>query len=152
MSYKCELLERQAQRALSIRTKTSIQQLPQLIGKTYMKIMQYLGDQGVDPASAPFVGYFNLDMQDLDIEIGIPISKELPEKDEMKLSKIPAGKYVGCIYTGPYDKIQPAYDVLTQWIEKNGYEASGIAYELYIDDPGVTPPEELKTQILFLLK
>jgi len=152
MSYKCEKIEREAQPVLSIRTKTSVQQLPQLLGETYMKIMQYLGEQGEFPAGAPFVGFFNLDMQNMDIEIGVPISKNLAEKDDIKVSEIPAGKYAGCIYTGPYDKIEPAYNKLTQWAEKNGHETSGIAYELYLNDPGVTPPEELKTQILFLLK
>ena len=152
MSYNCEKLERKARPVLSIRTETSIQQLPQLIGESYMKIMQYLGEQGEIPADSPFVGYFNLDMQNMDVEIGIPVYKKLPDKDNMKKSEIPAGNYASCIYTGPYDKIAPVYDELTQWAEKNGYETSGIAYELYIDDPGVTPPEELKTQILFLLK
>ncbi|MFX0082955.1 MAG: GyrI-like domain-containing protein [Candidatus Hodarchaeota archaeon] len=152
MSYYCEILERNAQIVLSIRTKTSVQQLPQLLGESYMKIMQYLGEQGEIPASAPFAGYFNMDLQNLDLEIGIPVSKKLPEKGDIKVSEIPAGKYAGCIYTGPYDKIEPAYNTLTQWTEKNGYETSGIAYELYLDDPRVAPPEELKTQILFLLK
>jgi len=152
MSYNCEKLERKAQLVLSVNTNTSIQQLPQLLGETYMKIMQYIGEQGQAPSGAPFVGYFNLDMQNMDIEIGIPVSKKLPEKDDMKVSEIPSGKYASCIYTGSYDKIAPAYEALTQWAERNGYETSGIAYELYIDDPGVTPPEELKTQIIFLLK
>lgn len=152
MSYDCEILEQDAQLVLSIRTKTSVQQRPQLLGESYMKIMQYLGEQGEAPAGAPFAGYFNMDMQNMDVEIGIPISKDLPEKGEIKVGEIPAGKYAVCIYTGPYDKIEPAYTTLTQWVNENGYEASGIAYELYIDDPGVTPPEELKTQIFFLLK
>ena len=114
MSYNCEKLERKAEPVVSIRTKTSIQQLPQLLGESYMKIIQYLGEQGETPAGAPFVGYFNLDMQNLDVEIGIPVSKELPEKDDIKVSEIPAGNYASCIYTGPYDKIGPAYDALTE--------------------------------------
>jgi effector-binding domain-containing protein len=117
-----------------------------------MKIMQYLGDKGENPTGAPFVAYFNPDMQNLDVEIGIPVSKEIPEKDKIIESEIPAGSFASCIYTGPYDKIAPAYDALTKSSEKNGYEPSGIAYELYIDDPGVTPPDKLRTQILFLLK
>jgi effector-binding domain-containing protein len=152
MSYNCEKIEREAQPVLSIRTKTSIQQLPQLLGESYMKIMQYLGEQGEAPAGAPFVGYFSLDMQNMDVEIGIPVSKKLPEKEDIKASEIPAGNYASSIYTGPYDKIEPAYTVLTEWAEENGYQTSGIAYELYIDDPGVTPPDELRTQILFLLR
>jgi len=93
-----------------------------------------------------------MDMQNLDIEIGILVSKEFSEKENIKSSEIPRGQYAACIYTGPYSEIAPAYNALTQWVNENGYESSGIAYELYIDDPGVIPPEELKTQVLFLLK
>jgi effector-binding domain-containing protein len=152
VSYNCEKLEREAQSALSVRSKTSIQQLPQLLGETYIKIIQYLEEQGETPAGAPFAGFFSLDIQNMDVEIGIPISNKFPGKANIKLSEIPAGNYVSCIYTGRYDKMEPAYTALTEWAENNGYELSGIAYELYIDDPGVIPPEELKTQILFLLK
>ena len=152
MSYNCEKLERKAQTVLPIRTKISVQQLPQLFGESYMKIMQYLGEQGEIPVGAPFAGYFNQDMQNLDVEIGIPVSKKLPEKGDIKAREIPAGKYASCIYTGRYDKVLPAYIALIQWAETNGYETSGITYELYLNDPGVTPAEKLKTQILFLLR
>ncbi|MFW9894760.1 MAG: GyrI-like domain-containing protein [Candidatus Thorarchaeota archaeon] len=111
-----------------------------------------MGENGQTPAGVPFAGYFNLDMQNMDVEIGIPISKEIFEKEDMRISEIPAGKYASCMYIGPYDKIEPAYNALTEWIEENEYETSGIAYELYIDDPGSTPSEELRTQILFLLR
>jgi len=152
MSYNCEKLEREVQPVLSIRTKTSFFQIAQLLGESYMKIMQYLQELGENPAGVPFAGYFSRDMQNMDIEIGIPVSKKLPDKDDIKASEIPAGNYVSCIHTGAYEKLESTYNVLTEWAEKKGYETSGIAYEIYLDDPGVTPPDKLKTQILFLLK
>lgn len=94
----------------------------------------------------------NLDMQDLDIEIGIPVSKKLPDKGNVKASKIAEGKYATVVHIGPFDKMEPTYNALTKWIEDNGYEPTGVAYEIYIDDPAVTPMEELKTQIMFPLK
>ena len=152
MSYRCEVIDRVSQPVLSIRTISSIQEFPQLFSESYAKIRQYLEELSEIPRDAPFAGYFNTDMQNIDIEIGIPVSQEFSEKDDIKPSEIPKGQYAACIYTGPYSEIAPAYDALTQWVNENGYESSGIAYELYIDDPGVVSPEELKTQVLFLLK
>lgn len=152
MSYKCEVKEQAAQPALSIRTRTSVQDIPQVLGKAYGAIAQYLGELGEQPAGPPFTAYYNMDMQNLDIEIGFPVSRQFSGKDEIQASEIPAGKVATCLYTDPYSEMEPAYNALSRWIEDNGYEASGVAYEMYLNDPDQTPPQELQTQIAFLLK
>ncbi len=152
MTYTCEIEERKAQDVLSVRTRASVQDLPQVMGKVYGNIAQYLGEIGEYPAGPPFAAYYNMDMQNLDIEIGFPVLKKLPDKEDIKTREIPSGKFATCLYTGPYSKIEPAYNELSKWIKDNGYEATGIVYEIYLDDPSQTPPEELKTHIMFLLK
>jgi len=152
MLYNCEVKEQKVQNALSIRKITSAQNLPQALGEAYMRIMQYMGELGENPVGAPYIAYFNMDMQNLEVEIGFPVATKLPEKGDVKPNEIPAGKYASCLYTGPYNEIEPAYKTLTKWIDDNGYEPTGIAYEFYLNDPGDTPPDKLQTQILFLLK
>jgi effector-binding domain-containing protein len=46
----------------------------------------------------------------------------------------------------------PAYEELTQWISGHGYEATGTAYEFYLNEPGKVSPEQLQTRIVFPLK
>jgi len=92
-----------------------------------------------------------MDMQNLDVEVGFHVSKNLPSENDINASTIPAGKYACCIHTGSYSDIGPAYNALLQWIKEKGYEVTGIAYEFYLNDPDVTPPNELKTEILFPL-
>ena len=152
MSHICEVEEKKVQHALSIRKIASAQNLPQALGEAYMRIMQYIGELGENPVGAPYTAYFNMDMQNLDIEIGFPVTKKLPEKGDIRPSEIPAGKYASCIHTGPYSEIEPAYNILTKWVDDNGYEPSGIAYEFYLNDPNKTPPNKLQTKIQFLLK
>ena len=152
MSYKCEVKEQPTQPALTIRTKTSIQDMSQVLGKAYGEIIIYIMGLGEQPSGPPFVAYYNMDMQNLDIEIGFPVSKKLSDKGDIKSSEIPGGKFAICLYTGPYNEIEPAYNALTQWIKDNGYESTGIAYEIYLNDPRETDPQELKTKIMFPLK
>jgi effector-binding domain-containing protein len=92
-----------------------------------------------------------MDMQNLDVEIGFPVSRSLQEKEDIKAGEMPAGKYASCIHIGPYDKLEPAYAALAQWIKENGYQSSGPAYEIYLNDPNETVPEELETLIKFPL-
>jgi len=152
MKYDCKMVEQPAQPTMTVRTRSSVQNLPQILGPNFVKIRQYIESSGEQMAGAPFVAYYNMDMQDLDIEIGIPVSKKLPDKDEIKACEMPAGKYATVVHIGPFSEMEPTYNALTEWIAKNGYEATGVAYEVYIDDPQKTSMAELKTQILFPLK
>ncbi|NTV91269.1 MAG: GyrI-like domain-containing protein [Clostridiales bacterium] len=152
MQSNFEFLEKPAQPVLSIRTRCAVEGLPGVIGQAYGKIMQVMGETGNSPVGAPFVAYYNMDMKDLDIEIGFPAANPSAGKGEVIQSEIPAGKQASCIYTGPYSKCDQAYAELTRQIAENGYEASGTAYEFYLNDPTNTPQEQLMTKIMFLLK
>ncbi len=70
MLYKCEIYEQVAQPTLTIRTHTPVAKLPQVLGESYGAIGQYLGRLGETPGGAPFVAYYNMNMEDLDIEVG----------------------------------------------------------------------------------
>jgi len=152
MTYECEIINQPLQPTLAIRTTTSIKELPNELGKAYGAIGQYLAELGEQPTGAPYAAYFTFSMESMDIEIGFPVSGPLPGKDEIESSEIPAGKVARCLYTGPYNKIEPAYNALTAFIEEQGYESTGVAYEFYLNDPGEVTPEELLTQIVFRLK
>jgi effector-binding domain-containing protein len=152
MSYKCEIYEQTAQPTLSIRTHASVEKLPQVLGESYGAIGQYLASLGEAPSGAPFVAYYDMSMENLDIEAGFPVLKPLPGTGAIQSSQMPAGKFATCLYKGPYQECGPAYEALTGWIQEQGFETSGVAYEFYLNDPVETPPEELKTQIIFQLK
>jgi effector-binding domain-containing protein len=152
LTYECEVKEQPLQPTLSVRTRASVQELPQVLGQAYGAIYQYLCGLGEQPAGPPFTAYYNMDMQNLDIEIGFPVSKQFSGKDNIQAGEIPAGKIATCVHIGPYTDMPPAYAALSEWIKENGYEATGVAYEIYLNDPGQTPPQELMTQIVFPLQ
>ena len=151
MEYKCEILEKTQQPILSIRSRTSVQDLPKVIGAVYGRLGAYLSEIGEYPVGAPFAAYYNMDMHDLDVEIGFPVARMLPASGEIQSSEIPAGEYATCHYTGTYQDIGPAYEALTQFIQQRARQPSGVAYEYYLNDPTETPPEELQTSIVFPL-
>jgi effector-binding domain-containing protein len=62
-----------------------------------------------------------------------------------------SGKLASVMHVGPYDQLGAAYEALTQWVTQHGFEATGVAYELYYSGPE-TPPEEIRTEIVFPLK
>lgn len=151
MEYQCELKEQAAQPALSVRTHAAVQDLPALFGKAYGAIMQYLAELGEQPVGMPFAAYYDMNMQNMDVEIGFPVGRPLAGKGEIQASEFPGGKLASVMHIGPYDQMGPAYDALTQWVKAQGYEATGVAYELFYSEPE-TPPMEIRTEIMFPLK
>lgn len=145
---KIELSEDNAQPVLSIRMRTKLELLPQVIGESYMKIMAYLSELGEQPTFAPFTAYHNLDMQNLDVEMGFPVAKLLPEKDDIKARELPPGKVVSSMYKGPYREMEAPYNEMSKWIADNGYTPEGISYEYYFNSPQDVPESELLTKIV----
>jgi effector-binding domain-containing protein len=151
VEYQCELLERSAQPALVIRTRTPVANLPQVIGQAYGAIMAHAGQLGAQPSGAPYVAYHNMDMDDLDLEIGFPFAQELAGNDPVLAGEIPGGKAVTVLHTGPYEAMVAAYEAVQTYMEANGYVPTGVVYESYLNSPETTPPAGLQTQIVFPL-
>lgn len=151
MDNDIEVKKERAQPVLSIRTRAPVQNLPFVIGESYGKIMQYMDKIGQQLAGVPFVAYYNMDMEDLDIEIGFPVAESLESSGEIRSSEIPAGTYVSMMYKGAYSGMEKPYAYMAEWIEKNGYKAKGISYEYYYNSPQEVPESELLTRIVMLV-
>lgn len=151
MSYLVEIKEQPAQPALTIRTRTPARELPNRLGQGYEAVMRYLGEAGGHPAGAPFVAYYNMDMEDLDVEFGFPVDRELPGSGEVQSSQVPGGRQAVCLYTGPYQELALPYEAINEFLRERGEQPTGTAYEFYLNDPEVTPPQELQTLIVFPL-
>jgi effector-binding domain-containing protein len=147
-----ELKEKPSQLVLYIRTRTSLDKLPQLIGGSYMKIANYLCSLGEQPMGVPYTAYYNLDMQNLDVEMGFPVTKALPETEEIKTREIETQQVVSTMHQGPYAKMEPTYIELFKWIEENGYHPTGVCYEYYHNSPEEVPESELLTEIVLPIK
>lgn len=137
---------------LCLRLTTAVEKLPEVIGPSYMKIAQYLGELGEQPAGVPYVAYHNLDMQALDVEIGFPVRAELPGQGDILPGAIAECDAANCLYVGPYEEMGLAYEELNRLIVEKGREPTGVAYEFYYNSPAEVPLSELKTLILFPLK
>jgi effector-binding domain-containing protein len=92
-----------------------------------------------------------MNMLALDIEVGFPVVYELTGKSGVKAGLIPAGRYASALYVGPYDKMEPTYTALQKWVEGQGFETTGEAYEWYFSGPE-TPPQKARTEVWFPLK
>ncbi len=147
---RIQLINQFEQPVLTFRTYTSVQKLPQLIGTNFQQIITYLQQTEGWITDAPFVLYHNMDMHNLDVEMGFPISQLVPAQGEMKARTLPAGRAIFCMDRGPYPEMAPLYEEMAQWIPANGFQASGTVFEYYYNDPEF-PESEYLTKIVMPL-
>jgi effector-binding domain-containing protein len=152
MTVKCEKIQKTERYALVVRTRTPMEQLPQAIGAAYQQIGALMGEYSIQPADAPYVAYYNMDMQDLDIEIGFFFDKALEGRGDVKPVVYPAMSIASAMHKGPYDTLNVTYDALNAWIKEQGDEPTGVVFEFYLNSPQEVPPEEMLTRIEFILK
>ncbi|MHB1134443.1 MAG: GyrI-like domain-containing protein [Chloroflexota bacterium] len=152
MQTECQIVEQPARPTLYVRRQVAVQNMPQTLGQAWGAIMQYLGELGEQPAGAPYVAYHNMDMQNLDIEAAFPVARPLPGRGDVQAGELPAGRYATCVHAGPYNELGMTYEALTKYMAEQGQQPVGVAYEVYLNDPQTTPPQDLQTQVLFSLK
>jgi effector-binding domain-containing protein len=147
-----EFKEQKKQSVLSIRTRTALDNLPNIIGDSYHRIAAYLEELWEQPADVPFTAYYNMDMQNLDVEMGFPVARPLPGKGDIKAGEIAEGKVAWYMYKGPYSELEPVYNGIFRQIAEKGCQPKGVCYEYYYNSPGEVPDNELLTRIVIPLK
>jgi effector-binding domain-containing protein len=78
------------------------------------------------------------------------VSAPLPGQGEIVAGWLPGGEVASTVYVGPYDAMDPAYEALGAFFERQGRHATGVVYEYYLNDPS-TSGEAPRTRIVFPL-
>jgi AraC family transcriptional regulator len=97
-----------------------------------------------DPAQVP--------AEELRSEIGLVAREGTVPDSGYSMQVVPAQKVVYTILKGPYDEIAKEYPYMMQWIEENGYEASGPLMEIYLEAGPDIPQEQLVTEVRIPIK
>lgn len=145
------LLDMTEQPALCISVRTRVEELPKVIGESYGRICTFMASLNALPAEVPFVYYRNMDMQNLDVQMGFPVATAYSGSGDIEYCPVPAGKKIFCMYRGPYSQMAPVYDEMAAWIAQNGFEPIGTAYEHYYNGPE-TLEEDFLTKIVMPVK
>lgn len=147
-----EVKEINKQHTMCIKTRTPVEKLPEILGPGYGEIMQYAGKHGVQPTGAPYALYLNEDMSDLEIEFGFPAGGPIGKDGRVEAGELPGGKVLVDIHEGSYETIADTYNRMMAYMKEKDLAGMNVAWEFYLNDPNEVPPEELKTEIYFLLK
>lgn len=149
MNFEIETLQEQP--VLGIRFRTSMDKIPENIGKAYGTLFGFLGQKMLPPAGPPSALYFDLqiDEADIDMEACVPVAREVEAEGDMVFHTLPAGRYATTLHKGPYDQMGPTYEAMMAWMAEQGLKPLTPVREEYLNDPGEVEPSEVMTRIVW---
>jgi AraC family transcriptional regulator len=79
----------------------------------------------------------------------VTVDETFQPSGDIGVQVIPGGEYAVTTHFGPYDKLGETYtELLGQWLPRSGRELrSTPCFEVYLNDPQSTEPEDLITDI-----
>ncbi|MGW3563265.1 MerR family transcriptional regulator [Streptomyces sp. NPDC000941] len=99
------------------------------------------------------VGLFPVDLgEHIPITITAALPEGRPAPPGTTADLLPGGTFGCATHTGPYDQISLTAHALVAWCVERGHTVTGPIRELYLDDPAVTAPDQLVTQLLIPLE
>jgi effector-binding domain-containing protein len=151
---KIEVKVMGAQKALVIKADVPTAEVGPKMGEIYGFLFNYTVQNQINPVGPPFAVYLSFDPEGNTVfEAGLPVAEVVSGSGEVEYREYPATKAVSLLYTGPYEKMGPAYEKIMQYISENNLKDKGIAQEVYLTDPNEEQdPEKFQTIINFFIE
>jgi effector-binding domain-containing protein len=114
----------------------------------YGKIAKFMAKGKLHPAGVPLGIDGEMTATAFSFQAGMPVDRgDVAGDGTVELSQSYAGKTLKTTHVGPYDTLGKTYETFRAYMAAHAYAAAGTPISWYIDDPGTTPPEKLRTEI-----
>ena len=114
--------------------------------KNYPELMKFIPESGAEcrrlnpdlkcaEPAYEFCEYLDGEYRENDVSVrhSEAVTKFGVENERIKFRKIPAVKVISIYHKGAYEQLGEAYAYIMKYAQANGYKASGLARECYID-------------------
>jgi len=130
------------------------------IGATIGMVFGCIRGNALAPMGGPVLVYLkgpeqtqNPDEFETEVVVAVgPTTLETLQGEGCAIKKIPAGEVAARVEFGPYDQASAKYGELAKWVTDNGYKIDGPALMATYNDPSMTPPDALVSELMFMVK
>jgi effector-binding domain-containing protein len=84
------------------------------------------------------------------VEVGVEVSNQFEDKDDVMYSSTPSGEVASTLHTGPYSDLGGAHNAVIQWCKEHQRPWANVWWEVYGD--WEEDPTQLQTEVFYLLQ
>jgi AraC family transcriptional regulator len=124
------------------------------VGETWGKLMFWAGPRGLIKPNTRFIGIWHDDPDvtppdKLRGDVCFTVEGGVEPGGPYACKELEGGEYAVAVHRGPYESLGETYAMVCgPWAASSGRElADRPAFEMYLNDPRSTPPEELLTSV-----
>lgn len=124
-------------------------EIERVMTAAFQALGRFTSENRVTPLGPPIAVYSDWSQGDMKVEVGYPVSAADAAKanGEIAAGSTPGGHAIMTIHRGPYDSLRETYAAIESEMSKAGLPQSGLAWEVYVGEPGVTADADLVTEI-----
>lgn len=122
-------------------------------------LCDWAGPKGLINETARFLGICYDDPQvtppeKIRYDACITVAPQTEGQGEVGIQTIDGGEYAVALHKGPYEHLELTYaELMGQWLPHSGREfGDHTSFEVYLNTPDATPPDQLLTEIYLPLK
>jgi len=143
-----ELTQQPPRHFVGIRRKVHVSELPGFYGEVLPKVMNWLRDEGIEPASAPMSVWCDMDMESgvADTHAGCMVESAVEGEGEITPGTTSGGDVLKLVHRGGYDTMGQSWGRVFAHAQESG-RRPGVGWEIYVDDPGQVDAADLRTEI-----
>ena len=145
------LVDTPAQDTVVIHSKIPEDQIPSFIGESFMKLGEYINQEGLTGSDCPFLRISGDGSGYVTVMVGNAVPKSISGNKEISGYTIPAGRKLFCYYQGDNSLMAPVYEEMEMYLSENGYAIDGGIFEYYLNGPEYGM-DKLLTKIMVVLK
>jgi len=124
------------------------------VRETWDRLTMFLGKEGLVGGDAQFIGICHDDPavtppDKIRYDACLTVDERFRPQDEIGVQAIAGGDYAVMTHFGPYEKLSASYaKLLGEWLPRSGCNLrSTPCFEIYLNSPESTEPEDLITDI-----
>lgn len=123
------------------------------IGKEFQRIMAYAFARGLFGPGTMVVGVYHdhpssVPASELRSDAGVSLQGPHTPEEDTHVLELEGGTYAVAIHEGHYSTLANTYCAIAQWMESQGKQgAPRPCYEIYLNSPMDTKPEDLRTEV-----